>query len=196
MKTRFRNPAGSLEQHLVRHLGEPFAVTDERVSGGRIEVSGFRDVPGDGIVTLVTVGLSDIARRRGFGGIHGQAQELSMVLDGTYFTEDFLTFFVSVATKYCRDHRQLAWGEFLDLGMVIPGSLDLGVLFVWPVALFDDSFQFVATPAGETSVALLFPMRRDEVASVAAMELEAFGDALDALQPEIWDLRRPSLKFA
>jgi len=163
------------------------------VLGDPVEVAGFSDTPGEGIVTLATCGLADLGRKHGFARADGYAQEFLLVIEGKYLTEDLPDFFFSVLIAYAEDHRLLQWDEAVRLRMNVPGSTDMSWLHPWPAVYFSDSFQSVSTAKGETATCLMIPMREDEALAASKLDVDELCEKLDQLQPEVWALDRPRL---
>lgn len=65
-----------------------------------------------------------------------------------------------------------------------------------PAALFDDDFQFVAGPDGETDFCLLVPAYPAEAEFLAANGPDAFYDALEEHEVDVSDLGRAVLPAA
>lgn len=194
-----RRPSNGAEvtRHLRKHLGTPFSELEETVGGGvKVRLGGFADVPGDEQVTLVTQGLADAARRGGWARSDGYAQELVFVFDRRCFGEEILDFVLTCARRFVEQRQLLSWTEPVRLNAPVPSSTDMHFLLPTPAALFDDDFQFVAGPDGETDFCLLVPAYPAEAEFLAANGPDAFYDALEEHEVDVSDLGRAVLPAA
>ncbi|KKK04635.1 suppressor of fused domain protein [Micromonospora sp. HK10] len=187
--------SGEVDRHLRRFLGTPFSTLDEELpDGAPIRLHGFAEVPFDGQVTLATDGLAALARQRGWARPDGYAQELVFVLDGRFMGPELLDFVMSCAVRYAQQARLLAWEEPVRLDLEVPLSTGMRFLLPTPAALFDEDFQFVTAPTGETNFCLLVPAYEVEAEFLAAKGPEQLYDALEEQDVDVSDLRRAPLR--
>lgn len=184
-------------QHYLDHFGEPFSVLVEDLGKKlSIEIPGFADTPDSGLVTLATNGLSGLARKYGFLGEGGQAQELIMVIGGEFLNDEFLDFFVRLALVYAQGQSYIDWNETMRLSSDIPGSGGMRYLLSTPAAVFDETVSFVEDEGGTTVLCMLLPLYEEEAHQAMALGVEGFHKAFEDADPQYWNLRRPKLALA
>ena len=176
----------SLIAHLERHLG--------RMSGGytagTIQVGSFRDIPQPGVTTLVTLGLSKHILRTPRG--KNLRQELVTTAATKHDADRLGGFLSSLAESLARSHRAVLRGELLGPSESIAGT-NMRSAYATVPSLFPEEFGQLDGTDPDTVFAWIIPVTDDEATFVRGHGWSRFETALEAREPDLFNLERASV---
>lgn len=180
------NVADYLEEHLGR-IQQGYRSAELPA----LQVVRFADVPGPGLVTLATLGLSDHVLSQASG--RAVRQEFLFVTHHEQFTDRLALMLLHVGDVVHGTHRALARGEVFDVGgRVDPSGVATAVYASVPV-VFGDEFGECDATDPPTVMVWLFPVLPEEVEMIRTAGWSAFEDALEAGDPDLFDLMRKAI---
>lgn len=182
----------SIDQHMERHLG-PIARgwVDRAGEPAAIQVCLFQERPIPGTVTYATLGLSHHILE--MPGGREVRQELLLLAAHRFADDDRAKLLAHVAEGVVREHQALLRGQVFPLGYpVAPGSRCNSLYVALPV-VFPDGLATCSDTQPPTVFAWLIPIHADEAALAARLGWDAFEDRLERLDPDLFDLSRPSI---
>jgi Suppressor of fused protein (SUFU) len=182
----------SLVQHLEAFLGPIAAGWAEDGSGQKLpfQIVRFDPREGESHVTFATLGLS----RHILGSPSRETrQELVIAVQKEWVATEIVGLLVSLGELVVERHRALLRGEVLPpRGRIVPGSTLEGI-YVSPPVFAPDDFTVFDGSKPPTIIAWMVPISRPEADAIDAHGWSWFEGRLAALQPDLFDLGRPSI---
>jgi Suppressor of fused protein (SUFU) len=180
----------NIASHLEKHLG-PIEQGWSSDSLPGIQVCLFRDQPDDGLITLTTLGLS--IHVLDMPGGRSVRQELTLVVPDEAPVQGSTKLLLHVVEGVLQKHQALLRGEVLSLGARIDVNSAASALYVSIPAVFADQFATFHGTAPPTVIAWLFPVLPAEERFIANSGWSAFEGRLEAADPDLFDILRPSV---
>ena len=177
-----------LVDHLERHLR---AIGRGWRGDVGLQVVEFPDAPEPGLLSFATLGLSAHLLTGTSGRDH--RMELVTTLHSCPSAREAGVRLLDVAEEMVRCHRPLLRGEvFGPCGPLVAGASVEAFYSTIPMHLVDEFFEFTGTTP-PTVFPWLIPVTRAEADLVKGEGWSAFEDLLEATDPDLFDLFRPSL---
>jgi hypothetical protein len=178
----------NLVQHLESHLGlinEGWGDTSE------IKVVAFRDQPHQGVVTYLTLGLSDYLLPM----THGRKvrQELLVSVYSRYNSKDVAAFLVSFSEYIVSQNRALLRGDVVGPSQPLVPNVSANAVYASIPVFFEDDFRTFDGSSPPTVFVWLIPLPSSDAEFVKQSGWDAFEDRLEASEVDFWDLDRVGL---
>jgi hypothetical protein len=180
-----------LIRYLEDHLG-PIS-SGFKVEGERVQLSRFENQPVHGATTLTTLGLSNHELHLADGG---SLREELIVAARKESEIDYLGRALhGIAKDILERHHALLRGDVLGpRGPVVPDST-LEAFFCIHPAYWPESFDLFEGPEFEVGFLWLVPITKKESDYIANEGWKPMLDKIEAQDPDLLDLKRPSLKL-
>lgn len=176
--------------HLEKHLGEiEQGWSSDSLPG--IQVCLFRNQPDDGLLTLTTLGLSNHVLE--MPGGRSVRQELTLVVPDEASLSASAKLLLHVAECVLKKHQAILRGEVLSLGARIDANASASALYVSTPVVFSDEFSTLYDTIPPTVIVWLFPVLPAEERFIVSSGWSAFEDRLEAVNPDLFDVLRPSV---
>jgi len=177
-----------LVRHLESHLGA--IVNGNIFEEPRVQVVRFEDRPFKGAVTYSTLGVSNHVLPQASGS--SIRQELILSCHSRFNGWRPGRLLAVVAQDVLREHKALERGQVLGpAGPIREGSTAHGFYCAPPTCL-PDSFAEFGDSRPATVFVWLVPITHAEFHFVWERGWSAFEDLLVTMDPDLWDLTRPS----
>jgi hypothetical protein len=183
----------SIESHYSTFFGPPRAVYSASGETDEFSVDLFRDVPCAGATTLLTRGLSDLGELHREG--HPLLQELMFSFWDGFDAEKLIELLVLIGHETVEGRRPLLWGEVLPPGGPILPGVALSAFYVAQPSYLAPTFGELEQEQGTVRIRWLVPLYDHEATWVEQHGHERFEDLLETQDPDLLDLRRPSLSL-
>jgi hypothetical protein len=180
----------SIITHLESYLGLIDKGWKDPAIGTRLQVVSFKDVPFDGARTYSTLGLSDhvLAIRDRY-----IRQELIFSAYERFDHDQIASFLGTFAETVAKDHRALDRIVIGPSAPIIRGVL-LNSVYITQPSVYNESLAFYDGPEDtRTAVSWVIPIHETEADLVRLHGWETFETALEAQDPDLWDLHRDSI---
>ncbi|WP_343575833.1 suppressor of fused domain protein [Pseudomonas sp.] len=181
--------------NLISHIENTLGKVDQgwTVKSGRgsVQVLCFKNKPYDGVVTYVTLGLSDTALSMPKG--REVRQELVFTAYEGFSAEEIASFMLSFCDYILARKQALLRGDVIGpSASLIPGVAVNSVYASIPV-IFDDAFATYNGSFPHTVMVWLVPLLEDEAEFVKANGWGCFEDILERKDPDLMELNRVSI---
>ena len=151
----------------------------------------FPAAPMPGAVTYATAGLSDRTLRRPGGGL--LRQELVISCYDRFAGGEVAELLHAVGAEMLERGKVLSRGQVLGpAGALVPAT-SLTALYVAMPVVFPDRLYTYSGSSPETVIAWLVPISTEEAGTVRAHGWSEFEGFLEAQDPDLFDLHRPSV---
>jgi hypothetical protein len=178
----------TIAEHLERYLGPIAEGWGDDTSDGAIRVVRFANQPEPGVSTYATLGLS--ARILPMKGGRPARQELLFVAKHDYPSQQVASFLLTFAEYVASKQQALLRGDVVGpAAPIIPGVQAKSVYAAIPV-VFDDGLATFSGSQPPTVIVWLLPLVAREPAWVRSNGWDAFEDALEAAEVDLFDLDR------
>lgn len=178
-------------QHLETHLGEISKGWRDKHSKNRIQVVEFHNQPFDGVVTYITLGLSDVV----FSIAEDKKirQELVFSSYKRFSSEQIASFLSTFADHLVAKDKGLLRGDvFGPSSSIILGTLLNSVYAAIPV-VFDESICVYKETTPPTVLVWIIPIHEEEANFIRTAGWNKFEELMEEEDPDLWDLGRTSL---
>jgi hypothetical protein len=183
-----------LEEHLTRILGPPSRLTaardpeDNRKAPFALAL--FDDEPAEGAFTLASSGISEHELRDD----EGTARVEILLSAWNRFRDESLdqTLF-SLGQSIIDAGTVITAGLLYELPRSVTDNSVMRHLLAYPPTYFDDELASVAVEGGTIGLVWLIPLHEEEADLVEAEGADAFIDLAAERDPDLLDLRRPSI---
>jgi hypothetical protein len=180
-----------LERHYRRFLGKPSHRTEIPLPGGeKFSIEEFERQPCEGASTLVSFGLAERQAKQALHHNH----ELLFCCQQRFVSLDLAKVIGSIVTKVIQTGKPLFRGDVLGpAGPLLPG-VPVEALYVCPPSYFKEPFfKFQASDDVDVHILWLIPIHRGEAEWVRQRGWSEFESLLQAKNPDLLDLKRPSI---
>jgi hypothetical protein len=178
-----------LVQHLEAQLGP---IVDGFGDQAALHVVRFFETPRAGVTTYCTLGLSQHLLRLPSG--KQVRQELLLSVHDSYDPAAVASALLMIAERLIHDHRALARGEVMGLAAPLIAGVRARAVYTSLPVVFDDALMTFHSTNPPTVLVWLIPLPAEEAQHVRDHGWEAFEDALESAEAELWDLNRSPLE--
>lgn len=178
----------SLIEHLEKHLGKIDQGWGESSTSSKVVAVRFRDQPMDGVVTYVTLGMSNHVLQMPKGLT--VRQELVFIANEQYPSAQIASFLYTFSDFLISKKRALLRGDVIGPSTpVIPGVRMNSVYAAIPV-VFEDSFATYRSSDPATVFVWLVPLIESEASIAKKIGWSKFEDFLERENIDFWNLDR------
>ncbi|WP_080712499.1 suppressor of fused domain protein [Pseudomonas brassicacearum] len=180
---------------LISHIENTLGLLEQgwsfREGSNPVQVVRVRNQPFDGVVTYVTLGLSDfllsMPQEREI------RQELVFTTYETFSAEAIASFMLSFCDYILACNKALLRGDVVGPSApLIPGVAVNSVYASIPV-VFDEVFSVYKKSSPHTVMVWLIPLLKEEADFVKAIGWSEFEDVLERANPDLMELNRESI---
>lgn len=188
-------PKTNVATYLEERLGPIDFGWSDRDSRARCQIARFKNQPEPNVDTYVTLGLSDeqLEMRRSGRKVR---QELLLCVEAHWPERDAASVLLAIAEECTRSGAAILRGDVVELGQPISNESRITAVYATNPTVFGDKLLAIDSEQPPLVYVWLIPITEAEVDFIRASGWSAFEAALEVEDPDLWDMRRPSISTA
>ncbi|AXO87792.1 suppressor of fused domain protein [Pseudomonas parafulva] len=180
----------NLISHMESTLGQIEQGWSYKDGASPVKIVRFRDKPFDGVMTYVTLGLSDFLLSMPQG--REVRQELVFTTYETFSAEAVSSFMLSFC-DYILAHKQaLLRGDVVGPSVSLISGVAVNSVYASIPVIFDEDFSIYRDSSPHTVMVWLIPLLQEEANFVKFNGWSQFEDLLERENPDLMELNRDS----
>lgn len=178
----------SIIDHIEAFLGPINEGWKLSESSSGIKVIGFREQPFKGVVTYVTLGLSEHALP--MPDNRNVRQELVFSADERFDKGAIASFLATLAEFVLSKSQALLRGDVIGPSAPIISGVPLNAVYAAIPVVYDDGFATYKGTTPPTVLVWIIPLHEEEAEFVKRTGWSKFEEILEITEPDLWDLNR------
>lgn len=178
----------TLISHIEHTLGQLEQGWSFSEGSSQVQVVRFRNQPFDGVVTYVTLGLSNVLLSMPQG--REVRQELVFTAYEKFSAEAVSSFMLSFCDYILARKQALLRGDVVGPSAPLIPNVAVNSVYASIPVVFDESFSTYKGSSPHTVMVWLIPLLKEEAGFVKANGWSEFEDMLERENPDLMDLNR------
>lgn len=180
----------TLISHIENMLGQLEQGWTFRAGSSPVQVVRFRNQPFDGVMTYVTLGLSNVLLSMPDG--REIRQELVFTAYEAFAAEEIASFLLSFCDYVLARKQALLRGDVVGPSAPLIPNVTVNSVYASIPVVFDESFSTYKKSSPHTVMVWLVPLLKEEANFVRANGWSHFEDVLELENPDLMELNRES----
>lgn len=180
----------TLISHLEHSLGEIDQGWKAKDGAGLVQVVRFTNQPFNGVMTYVTLGLSNTLLPMSQG--REIRQELIFSAYDKFSAEEIVSFMLSFCDYILAQNKALLRGDIVGPSDPLIPNVAVDSVYASIPAIFDERLSTYRGSSPNTVMVWLIPLRKDETNFVRTNGWSQFEDILERENPDLMELNRMS----
>ena len=180
----------TLISHIENTLGQLEQGWSFREGSSPVQVVRFRNQPFDGVVTYVTLGLSNILLSMPRG--RDVRQEFVFTAYEKFSAEEIASFMLSFCDYILARNQALLRGDVVGPSAPLIPNVAVNSVYASIPVVFDERFSTYKESSPHTVMVWLIPLLKEEADFVKANGWSQFEDVLERENPDLMELNRKS----
>lgn len=181
----------NIVDHLEAHLGAIDGGWGPTEGSSQIQVVRFNSQPFEGAVTYSTLGMSRTVLP--LSDVKQVRQELLFTAYERFPPEQIASFLLTFCEYVLSKNRALLRGDVVGPSTPLISGVAVNAVYAALPVVFSDGLATFAGSTPATVLVWLLPILGNEAAFIKSSGWGKFEDLLEARDPDLWDLNRPSL---
>lgn len=174
-------------EHMLGQLDQAWSFTN---GSSPVQIARFRNQPFEGVVTYVTLGLSNVLLSMPQG--REVRQELVFTSYETFSSEEIASFMLSFCDYILVRNQALLRGDVIGPSTPLISSVAVNSVYASIPVIFDEDFSTYKGSSPHTVMVWLIPLLKEEAEFVKSNGWSKFEDLLERLDPDLMELNRMS----